>query len=59
MFAGGDQEHALADKYQEQASMMAPKWPHTATLLRRIADGYKREAQWYDHESDELDQFGF
>ena len=59
MFAGGDQEHTLTDKYQEQASMMASKWPHTATLLRRIADGYKREAQWYDQESDELDQFGF
>ena len=41
--------------------MMAPKWPHTATLLRRIADlGTEREAQWYDQEClDELDQFGF
>ena len=58
-FAGGDQERELVDKYQRQASSMDSKWPHTAALLRRIADGYKREAQWYDQESDELDQFGF
>ena len=58
-FAGGDQERALADKYQEQASMMASKWPHTAALLQRIADSYQRQAQWHDQKSDELDQFGF
>ena len=58
-FAGGDQERELVDKYRRQASSMDSKWPHTAALLRRIADGYKREAQWYDQESDELDQFGF
>lgn len=58
-FAGGDQERALADKYQHQASMMASKWPHTAALLQRIADSYQRQAQWHDQESDELDQFGF
>ena len=59
IFAGGDQERALADKYREQASMMASKCPHTATLLQRIADSYQRQAQWHDQESDELDQFGF
>ena len=58
-FAGGDQERALADKYQEQASMMASKWPHTAALLQRIVGDYQHEAQWHDQESDELDQFGF
>ena len=58
-FAGGNQERALADKYQQQASMMASKWPHTAALLQRIADSYQRQAQWHDQESDELDQFGF
>ena len=58
-FAGGNQERALADKYQQQASMMSSKWPHTAALLQRIVGDYQHEAQWHDQESDELDQFGF
>ena len=58
-FAGGDQERELTHKYRQHAAMMDSKWPHTATLLRRIADAYQRQAQQHDRESEELDQFGF
>ena len=58
-FDGGDQERTLADKYVEWASAITSKWPHTAGLLRRIADSYKREAQRNDQQADQLDQFGF
>lgn len=58
-FDGGDQERALADKYVEWASAIVSKWPHTAGLLRRIADSYQREAQMNDQQAERLDQFGF
>ena len=59
VFAGGDQERALAAEYREQASKIASRWPYTAGLLRRIADSYDYEARRNDREADELDQFGF
>ena len=58
MLAGGGQERALEADYQRQASAMSSKWPHTATLLRRIADSYQRGAQWHDQRADEMDEFG-
>ena len=58
-FEGGIQERTLADEYQEFAQKIASQWPHTAGLLRRIADSYRREAQRNDRQADELDQFGF
>ena len=58
-FDGGDQERTLADQYTEWASAIASKWPHTAGLLRRIADSYQCEAQRNDQQADQLDQFGF
>ena len=58
-FDGGDQERTLADKYAEWASAIVSKWPHTAGLLRRIADSYQREAQMNDQQAERLDQFGF
>ena len=58
-FDGGDQERALADKYTRWASAIASKWPHTAGLLRRIAESYQHEAQRNDQEANRRDQFGF
>ena len=58
VFDGGGQERALADKYLEDASKIAAKWPFTAQLLRRIAESYERERHEHDQESDWRDQFG-
>ncbi|MFZ5622976.1 MAG: hypothetical protein ACOY71_00925 [Gemmatimonadota bacterium] len=50
--AGGQQERALADHYQEMATAISTKSPRTAAMLRRIADTYRREAAREDTEAD-------
>lgn len=59
VFSGGAQERALANEHKRQADTIMFRWPQTATLLRRIADVYRHNAQRIDQEDDELDQFGF
>jgi len=49
---GGAQETALADRYQSFARTIADRSPRTATLLRRIADGYRAEARRRDEEAE-------
>lgn len=49
---GGEQERGLVRKYREQADAFADKWPRTAAILRRLADGYEREARQQDEESE-------
>jgi hypothetical protein len=58
MTEGGDQERALATKYDNFATQITDEWPKTARLLRRVADGYRREAQQNDEEAQRV-QEGF
>lgn len=43
MLEGGDQERSLAATFGEQEKAAGP-WPRSRRLLRRLADGYEREA---------------
>lgn len=45
---GGDQERELERRYRTWADAVAPKHPFTARMLNRIADGYRRDAEWHD-----------
>ena len=45
---GGDQERELADKYRAYAKRIAYEYPFTSSTLRRLADQYDRESQWWD-----------
>ena len=58
VFTGGDQERSLMEEYRKQANMIGTRWPRTASLLRRVADLYQQDAQWFDQEAEERDQFG-
>lgn len=49
---GGEQERALAKKYEEYVAALNEKWPRVAGILRRIADSYKRDSRREDQESD-------
>ena len=51
---GGKQERELAERYNQFAEALKLKWPRTAAMLRRIAQGYIREASIEDLRS-ELD----
>ena len=53
---GGQQERALANQYRSFADLVSAKWPFTAQLLRKIADSYRRKAQWFDQHSEWLDE---
>ena len=57
IFEGGEQECSLSDVYRTDAARIAPSWPFTAQLLRRLADGYESDARQFDSESDWRDQF--
>lgn len=49
---GGLQERQLADRYAGFAAAIKDRWPRTAAMLRRIADGYRAEAQGEDQEAE-------
>lgn len=51
---GGDQERELADRFQKWSEVVNVRWPRTAALLRRIAEGYRSEARSWDRQT-ELD----
>ncbi|MDE2937376.1 MAG: hypothetical protein OXR67_00430 [Chloroflexota bacterium] len=57
LFDGGVQERSLSDKYREDAAKTAARWPFTASLLRRLAAGYKAEGRFHDQQADWSDQF--
>src|SRR5690606_35908993 len=57
--AGGAQERALAEKYDGLAAAVSTSHPRTARLLRRIADGYRRDARREDFESELGEDLGF
>lgn len=58
MTEGGDQERTIAATYENFANQIADEWPNTARLLRRVADGYRREAKENDEEAQRI-QEGF
>ena len=45
---GGKQERELAEKYRQFADKLKFKWPRTAAMLQRIADGYIGNARYED-----------
>jgi hypothetical protein len=52
---GGAQERAIAVRYQGYADALAVTNPQTAGLLRRIAEGYARDAQREDEQAQQRD----
>lgn len=47
---GGQKEFELADEFEQQASLVADKWPRTAAMLRSLAEGYRSEGRSQDEE---------
>lgn len=54
VYDGGDQERELEKEYRQMATRIATRWPRTARVLRDIADGYQREAAFYDADAERL-----
>lgn len=48
VYAGGEQEHAMAQQYRTDAKRLELRWPRTARVLRGLADGYEFDAQHID-----------
>ena len=57
VFEGGESERSLADGYQTSSTKIAPTWPFTAQLLRKMAEDYDLSGRQFDRESDWRDQF--
>lgn len=53
--AGGAQERTLAERYAGFAAVLQDRWPRTAAMLRRTAEGYRADAQREDQDA-ELDE---
>ncbi len=49
---GGSQERGLAARFQAWADLCKVEWPRTAAALRRVAEGYQREAERADAETE-------
>lgn len=54
-YDGGQQERALAQKYNTDAEAIQLIYPRTAKLLRSIGESYSRDAQWHDREVELMD----
>ena len=54
MYEGGDQERKLAENFNAYADRCA-KWPHTAAVLRSVADSYLRQAVREDEQASARD----
>lgn len=48
---GGQQERALAEKYQGWARSQEYTHPRVAAALKKLADTYRRDADWQDDEA--------
>lgn len=57
--AGGDQERALAEKYDGLAAAVSTSHPRTARVLRQIAEHYRRDARREDFDSEMREDLGF
>ncbi len=49
---GGEQEHTLADKYQDYAKSMQFIYPRTSKILQKISDSYRYDAKREDMENE-------
>jgi hypothetical protein len=47
-YDGGEQERQLVERYNGYAASVGDRWPRTAALLRRIAEGYRADARRED-----------
>ncbi len=54
-FEGGQQERTLAEKFRRYSGKWAIRFPRTAAILRKIADGYENEAKREDKEAERED----
>jgi hypothetical protein len=52
VFDGGDQERALAKRYEDMAKQVSPKWPRTGGILNELARSYYRDAAREDTMTD-------
>ena len=50
--AGGEQERRLAKMFSDWAGVCMIEWPRTSSSLRRVAEGYEREAERADVETE-------
>ncbi|QMU75973.1 hypothetical protein GXW83_09720 [Streptacidiphilus sp. PB12-B1b] len=55
--AGGGQERALADKYQQFAQDIGNRWPRTQRLLRKISEHWDQRARQEDHMAEIREDF--
>jgi excisionase family DNA binding protein len=51
VFDGGDLERDKAARYRTWSKQVAPDSPRTGRLLRRLAEGYERDARRHDDEA--------
>jgi hypothetical protein len=54
---GGEQERVLASKYANDAKQLGMQWPQTSAILRKIADGYSRQASREDLSAELVQDF--
>jgi hypothetical protein len=47
---GGDREREIAQRYAGFAATVRDRWPRTAAMLKRIADGYDEQAGHEDRD---------
>ena len=52
---GGQQEKKLAEEYKRYADNWAVRYPHTASILMKIAAGYENDAKREDKEAERRD----
>jgi hypothetical protein len=55
---GGLQERQLAERYAGFASGVGDRWPRTAAMLRRLAEGYRADARREDQEAELREDLG-
>lgn len=49
---GGGQERDLAQRYETRATELEGRWPRTAAIMRRLAQGYLADATRHDEQAD-------
>lgn len=54
-FEGGQQERVLAKQFRQYADRWITRYPRTASILIKIADGYENEARREDQEAERRD----
>lgn len=57
-YDGGDQERALAERYEANADALMGRTPRTAAMLRRIAATFRRDAEREDQSAELLEDLG-